>query len=140
VKAAALAVALLATGCAVDAQSSLRRDISRIVPAGSKQQGTCDYASGFVEDAPPQLRCWFVVPGRTSRVTAEVDRNLRASGFAVSVRRPGGPAARIVVGQGDKSATTVALIAPGRPLFFQLGKGPIAAAHVGIDISLGRKQ
>jgi hypothetical protein len=73
-----------------------------------------------------------------SRVTAEVDRNLRASGFAVSVRRPGGPAARIVVGKNEKSATSVALIAPGRPLFFQLGKGRVAAAHVGIDVSLAR--
>jgi len=133
-------VALVAIGCAANAQPSLRHGISRIVPAGSKQQGTCDYASGFVEDAPPQLRCWFVVPGRMSSVTAEVERNLRTSAFAVSVRRPGGPAARIVVGQNAKSATSVALIAPGRPLFFQLGKGRVAAAHVGIDISLGRKK
>jgi len=140
VKAAVLTVALFATGCAANAQPSLRHDISRIVPAGSKQQGTCDYASGFVENAPPELRCWFVVRGRVPDVTAEIRRNLRGAGFSVSVRRPGGPAARLVIGLNEKSAASVGVIESGRPLFFQLGTGRVAVGHAGIDVLLGRRK
>jgi hypothetical protein len=139
VKVALLTVALLATGCAANAQPGLRHDISTIVPAGSKQHGKCDYASGYVEDAPPELRCWFVTRGRVPDVTTEITRNLRAAGFSVSVRRPGGPAARVVIGANEKSTASIAVIASGRPLFFQLGTGRVAAGHAGIDVSLGRK-
>ena len=139
-KALVLTVAVLATGCAADAQSSLRRDIARIVPDASKQQEKCDYASGFVEDAPPELRCWFVTRGRVLEVTEGLERNLSASGLRVSVRRPGGPAARVVSGLDEKSVVSVAVIGPGRPLFFQLGKGPVPAGHAGIDITLARRK
>jgi hypothetical protein len=137
---AVLTFALLTAGCAADAQPSLRHDISRIVPAGSKQQGECDYASGYVENAPPELRCRFVVRGTVPDVTAEIDRNLRAAGFRVSVRRPGGPAARVVNGVSEKSAASIGVIAPGRPLFFQLGTGRVATGLAGIDVSLGRRK
>jgi len=40
----------------------------------------------------------------------------------------------------EESGASVAVIAPGRPLFFQLGKGRGAAGHAGIDISLGRRK
>jgi hypothetical protein len=140
VKAAVLTVALFATGCAANAQPSLGHDISRIVPAGSQQRGECDYASGYVEDAPPELRCWFVVRGRVPDITAELQRNLRAAGFSVSVRRPDGPAARVVNGVNEKSAASVGVIASGRPLFFQLGAGRIAVGHAGIDVSLSRRK
>jgi hypothetical protein len=140
VKAVVLLVALLATGCAAAAESSLRRNISQIVPAGSKQQGECDYASGYVEDAPPELRCWFVVRGHVPDITDEIQRNLRASGFSVTVRRPDGPAARVVNGVNEKSAASVGVIAAGRPLFFQLGKGKVAKGHAGIDVSLARRK
>jgi hypothetical protein len=140
VKAVVLILALLMTGCAADAQPSLRHDIGRIVPAGSKQRGECDYASGYVEDAPPELRCWFVVRGRVPDVTAELQRNLRGAGFSVSVRRPDGPAARVVNGVNEKSAAAVGVIAPGRPLFFQLGTGRVAVGHAGIDVSLARRK
>ncbi len=139
-KALVLTLALLATGCAADAQPSLRREIARVVPAGSKQQGKCDYASGYVEDAPPELRCWFVVRGGVTDVTAEIEGNLRAAGFSVSVRRPDGPAARVINGVNEKSGASIGVIAPGRPLFFALGTGRVAAGHAGIDVSLGRRK
>jgi hypothetical protein len=140
VKVLVLTVAVLATGCAADAHSSLRRDMARIVPDASKQQGKCDYASGFAEDAPPALRCWFVVRGRVPEVTANLERNLRAAGLRVSAQTPGGPAARVLNGVNEKSAVSVSVIASGRPLFFQLGKDPVAEGHAGIDITVARRK
>jgi len=139
-KALVVMLALLATGCAADAQPSLRREIARIVPAGSEQQGKCDYASGYVEDAPPELRCWFVVRGRVPDVAADIERNLRASGLRVSERPHDGAAARVVNGVNEKSAVSVGVISSGRPLFFRLGKDPVASGHAGIDISLARRK
>ena len=80
------------------------------------------------------------MPGDVPDVTAEIERNLHASGFSVSVRRPGGPAARVVSGVNEKSAVYIGVIATGRPLFFQLGKGRVAADHAGIDVSLARQK
>lgn len=137
----ALSLALLGfllVGCAVGDERGLRTQIGRFVPDGAEQQDECDYASGFVENANPRLRCWFLVRGRVDDVTAAIERSLRDAGMHVEVKAGAGPSARLLYGNEDASVVHLALIAERRLLFFQARRFPVPVGHTGIDITLAR--
>jgi hypothetical protein len=131
-------VALSAAGCGFGDEATLRDEMSRIVPADAEQQDECDYASGFVENAPPSLRCRFLADGRVPDVSATIARNLREAGLRVESRPGAGPSARLLYGRSDEYAAQLALIAERRFLFFQLRRSPVPVGETGVDVTLTR--
>lgn len=128
----------LLLGCAVGEEQSLRTEIGRIVPAGAEQQGECDHASGFVENANPSLRCRFLARGKVDDVAATIERSLLDAGMRVEVKPGAGPSARLIFGNKEASVVHLALIAEGRFLLFQLRRSPVPVGRTGIDITLAR--
>jgi hypothetical protein len=138
-----LAVALLAlslTGCALDDELSLRREIGRIVPDGAEQQDECDFGSGFVENAPASLRCRFLVDGNVGDAAATVARNLRDTGLRAESKPGAGPSARLLYGLNEEYAVHLALIAERRYLFFQVRQSPVPVGMTGIDVTVSQRK
>ena len=129
---------LLLMGCAVGHERSMRSQIGGFLPAGAKQQGECEYASGFVESAKPSLRCWFLVRGQVDDVTATIERRLRHAGMRVKAKQGAGPSARLLIRNEEASVVHLALIAERRFLLFQARRTPVPVGRTGIDITLAR--
>lgn len=131
-------LAFLLVGCALGEERSMRTQIARLVPAGAEQQGECEYASGFVENANPSLRCWFLVRGPVDGVAATIEQRLRGAGMRIEVKPGAGPSARLLSGNEEASIVHLALIAERRFLFFQARRSPVPVGRTGIDITLAQ--
>ena len=126
-------------GCAVGEEARLRAEIREIVPSSAEQQERCDYASGFVENARPSLRCRFLVAGTVADVAATMRARMRERKLAVDERPGAGPSARVFNARRSRVALQVALIAPGRFLFFQARRAPVPPGRTGIDVWIQRR-
>ena len=130
---------LLAWGCRIADEAALREEMARIAPNGARRQGDCERASGFVENAPPSLRCRFLMQGAVRNVIGALERKLRNAGLRVQTRPAGGPSARLVHGQSDHYAVAIALIGEQRFLFFQVRRSVVPVGSTGIDVLITRK-
>src|SRR5919108_6513133 len=78
--AAVAAVALVA--CAVDIQARMQGEIDGLLPEGARKSGECNWASGFVENAPASLACTYLLDGGLASVGRMMAERLHARGYA----------------------------------------------------------
>ena len=126
------------TGCSTTAEERLQRRIDALLPEQARQSGDCDWASGFVENAPASLTCRYLVDGQVKAVDAIVRENLRAQGYGLHsrARARGAPTVRLFSARREDYVASIGLVAPGDPLDWQLDTTPVPAGSVGIFVAL----
>ena len=138
--AAVAAVALVA--CAVDIQARMQGEIDGLLPEGARKSGECNWASGFVENAPASLACRYLLDGDLASVGRMMAERLHARGYAFqpAERASGAPTAWLVAGRNSDYFASIGLVAPGDPLDWQLNETPVPPATVGIFVHVTERR
>jgi len=136
------ALSLVLTGCAASDQGRLQAQIDALLPEGAEKSGDCNWASGFVENAPASLACRYIVEGQVAAVEAKLRKSLRANDYAVrSAALPqDAPTARLFSGQHDEFVASIGLVGPGDPLEWQLNETPVPPRKVGVFVQIAERR
>jgi hypothetical protein len=131
-----LAVTILLGACAAGDRQRLQSEIDGLLPDGARRTRECNWASGFIENAPASLACSYFVEGDVRSVATVVRRKLGDRGYNVSLVRlpPGAPTKWLARGQNAEYLASVGLVSPGDPLNWQLNRLPVPPAEVGVHI------
>jgi hypothetical protein len=137
-----LALALLLGGCAADERHELQSEIDALLPDGARRATECNWASGFVEEAPASLICSYFGNGDVRANANTIRRKLRGQGFTFRLvhRRPDAPTQWLVAGHDNRYSTSVGLGAPGDPLDWQTNQLPVPSGQVGLHIAVSERE
>src|SRR5215211_3899541 len=135
-------VAVLVAACSAGDKQQLQSEIDSLLPEGARRASECNWASGFVENAPASLVCSYFVKGEISSLANVALRKLRSRGDKLSVVRlpTGAPTKWLVRGQSADYFASVGLIAPGHPLNWPLNRLPVPPGQVGVFVQVAERE
>lgn len=139
---AVILLALVATGCAASDKDRLESEAARLVPKTAERQGECDWASGFVENAPAALSCRYFVRGDVPTWAKLAQDRLRDRGYSIQVVSlpPDAPTSWLANGLQPERHVSVGLVSPGHALDWQLGSLTVPSGYVGLYVRVSERE
>jgi hypothetical protein len=137
-----LVLTLLLGGCAADERHELQSEIDNLLPDRARPAMECNWASGFVEEAPASLICSYFANGDVRANANTIGRKLRGQGYTFRLvhRRPDAPTQWLVAGHDSRYSASVGLVASGDPLDWQTKQLPVPSGHVGLYIAVSERE
>jgi hypothetical protein len=129
-------------GCSEGDRQRLQAEMEGLVPNGASQTGECNWASGFIENAPASLACSYLANGNVGSVATVTRTKFRVRGYAVRVLPlpRTAPTKWLINGQQTDYYASVGLIAPGHPLDWQRNRLPVPPGKVGVYVQVAERQ